>query len=209
AMPWCPRCGTGISQHEISSEERPEVTHTSPTVRFPLRGRQNEYLLVWTTTPWTLTSNVACAVHPDLIYVKVRQGEDIYYLIKERLEAVTSSQGPVEALEELTGGQMVGWTYDGPFDELAAQQGVEHRVIPWKEVSTAEGTGIVHIAPGCGKEDFELGKQFDLKTIAPIDESGIFIEGFGPFTGQQAAAVAKPIIRSLKEKNLLYRTEEY
>jgi isoleucyl-tRNA synthetase len=209
SMPWCPRCGTGISQHEISSEERPEVTHTSPTVRFPLRGRENEYLLAWTTTPWTLTSNVAAAVHPELTYLKVRQGDDIYYLIKERLEAVMSAQGPYEVLEEIKGEQMVGWTYGGPFDELEAQQGVEHRVIPWKEVSTEEGTGIVHIAPGCGKEDFELGKEFGLKQIAPIDESGNFIEGFGPFTGQYASNVAKPIIRSLKEKNLLYRTEEY
>jgi isoleucyl-tRNA synthetase len=209
SMPWCPRCGTGISQHEISSEERPEVTHTSPTVRFPLRGRSNEYLLAWTTTPWTLTSNVACAVHPELGYLKVRQGADIYYLIKERLEAVMSGQGPVEVLEELRGGQMIGWQYDGPFDELEAQQGVEHRVIPWKGVSTTEGTGIVHIAPGCGKEDFDLGKQFGLKPIAPIDESGVFVQGFGAFTGQYAAAVAKPIIRGLKEKNLLYRTEEY
>ena len=209
AMPWCPRCGTGISQHEISSEERPEVTHTSPTVRFPLRGRPNEYLLVWTTTPWTLTSNVACAVHPELTYLKVRQDTDVYYLIKERLEAVMSAKGPVEVLEELAGEQMVGWQYDGPFDELPAQQGIEHRVIPWREVSTEEGTGIVHIAPGCGKEDFELGKQFGLKTIAPIDESGIFTEGFGPFSRQHAAAVAKPIIRALKEKDLLYRTEEY
>ncbi|HEX5736473.1 MAG TPA: isoleucine--tRNA ligase [Blastocatellia bacterium] len=209
SMPWCPRCGTGISQHEISSEERPEVTHTSPTVRFPLRGRTNEYLLAWTTTPWTLTSNVACAVHPELIYRKVRQGEDVYYIIKERMEVVMSGQGPVEVLEEITGEQMIGWQYDGPFDELQVQQGVEHRVIPWKEVSTAEGTGIVHIAPGCGKEDFELGKEFGLDTIAPIDESGVFVEGFGPFTGQYAGAVAKPIIRALKEKSLLYRTEEY
>jgi isoleucyl-tRNA synthetase len=209
AMPWCPRCGTGISQHEISSEERPVVTHTSPTVRFPLRGRMNEYLLVWTTTPWTLTANVACAVHPELTYLKIRQGTDIYYLIKERLETVTSGHGPVEILEELLGAQMVGWQYGGPFDELEAQQGGKHRIIPWKDVSTEEGTGIVHIAPGCGKEDFELGKQFGLKTIAPIDESGVFVEGFGPFTGQYAGDVTKPIIRALKEKGLLYRTEEY
>jgi isoleucyl-tRNA synthetase len=209
AMPWCPRCGTGISQHEISNEERPEVTHTSPTVRFPLRGRAGEYLLVWTTTPWTLTSNVACAVHPELTYVKARQGEDIYYLIKDRLEAVTKGMGAVEVLEELTGQQMLGWAYDGPFDELPAQKGVAHRVIPWTEVSAVEGTGIVHIAPGCGKEDYELGKEHGLPAIAPIDESGIFIEGFGPFTGQEASQVAKPIIRSLKEKGLLYRTEEY
>jgi isoleucyl-tRNA synthetase len=209
AMPWCPRCGTGISQHEISNEERPEVTHTSPTVKFPLRGRKREYLLVWTTTPWTLTSNVACAVHPALTYLKARQGEDVYYLIKERLEYVTKGLGEVEVLEELPGSQMVGLSYDGPFDELPAQQPQAHRVIPWEEVSATEGTGIVHIAPGCGKEDYDLGKQFELPAIAPIDESGVFVEGFGAFTGQQAAEVVKPIVRSLKEKGLLYRTEEY
>jgi len=209
SMPWCPRCGTGISQHEISGEERKEVTHTSPTVRFPIRGRPDEYVLAWTTTPWTLTSNVACAVHPELTYLKVRQDSTIYYLIKERLEAVTKAQGSVEVLEELKGEQMVGWVYDGPFDDLPAQQGVAHRVIPWKDVSTEDGTGIVHIAPGCGKEDYELGREFGLKTIAPIDESGVFIEGFGQFTGQEASAVAKQIIRALKEKKLLYRTEEY
>jgi len=209
SMPWCPRCGTGISQHEISNEERPEVTHTSPTVKFPLRNREHEYLLVWTTTPWTLTSNVACAVHPELTYVKFRQGEDVYYLIKERLEAVTKGMGEIAVLEELTGQQMLGWSYAGPFDELPVQSGVEHRVIPWEEVSAEEGTGIVHIAPGCGKEDYELGKEFGLTPIAPIDEFGVFVDGFGPFTGQEAAGVAKPIIRSLKEKGLLYRTEEY
>jgi isoleucyl-tRNA synthetase len=209
SMPWCPRCGTGISQHEISNEERPEVTHTSPTVKLPLRGREREFLLVWTTTPWTLTSNVACAVHPELAYLKVRQGEDVYYLIKERLEYVTKGLGEVEVLEEFPGSQMVDWTYDGPFDELPAQHPEAHRVIPWAEVSATEGTGIVHIAPGCGKEDYDLGKQFGLPAIAPIDESGVFVEGFGVFTGQQAAEVAKPIVRALKEKGLLYRTEEY
>src|SRR5262249_7408108 len=148
-------CGTGISQHEISNEERPEMVHRSPTVKMPLRGRPGEFLLAWTTTPWTLTANVACAVHPELTYVRVRQGGDIYYVVRERAEAVTAKQGPVEVLGELPGVEMVGWEYDGPFDGLPAQQGVVHRVIPWKEVSTSEGTGIVHIAPGCGKEDYE------------------------------------------------------
>src|SRR5262249_4911049 len=209
AMPWCPRCGTGISQHEISNEKRPEAVHTSPTVRFPLVGRQNEYLLAWTTTPWTLTSNVACAVSPELIYVKLRQGDDIYYLAKDRVEAVTAGKGEIHVLAEFPGQEMVGWEYTGPLDELPVLKGVRHRVIPWKEVSAAEGTGIVHIAPGCGKEDYELGKECDLPAIAPINESGVFVEGFGPFTGLEAGAAARPIIRSLKEKNLLYRTEEY
>ncbi|HWM93040.1 MAG TPA: isoleucine--tRNA ligase [Thermoanaerobaculia bacterium] len=209
SMPWCPRCGTGISQHEISNEERPEVVHRSPTVKFPLHGRPGEFLLAWTTTPWTLTANVACAVHPELTYVKARQGDEVYYLLKDRLEAVTRKQGPVEVLAELPGEALVGWTYDGPFDELPAQRPEAHRVIPWKEVSTSEGTGIVHIAPGCGKEDYELGIEHGLPAIGPIDEFGAFVEGFGPFTGQDAAAVSTPIHRALEAKGLLYKTEDY
>ncbi len=209
SMPWCPRCGTGISQHEISSEERPLVVHLSPTARFPIRGREREYLLAWTTTPWTLTSNVACAVHPDLTYVKIRQGDAFYYLVKDRVEEVTRDKGPVEVLETFPGEKLVGLAYDGPFDELPAQTGVEHRVIPWKEVSAAEGTGIVHIAPGCGKEDYQLGREHDLPAIGPIDEGGIFLEGFGPFTGRHAAEVAESIVESLREKGILYRAEDY
>ena len=209
SMPWCPRCGTGISQHEISNEERPEVVHRSPTVKFPLHGRPGEFLLAWTTTPWTLAANVACAVHPDLTYVKARQGDETYYLLKDRLEAVTRKKGLVEILAELPGQALVGWTYDGPFDELPAQHREAHRVIPWKEVSTSEGTGIVHIAPGCGKEDYELGLEHGLPAIGPIDEYGVIVEGFGPFTGQEAAAVSTPVHRALEAKGLLYKTEDY
>jgi isoleucyl-tRNA synthetase len=209
AMPWCPRCGTGISQHEISSEERPEVVHRSPTVRFPLRGRRGESLLVWTTTPWTLTANVACAVHPELTYLKVRQGEELFYLVKARLAEVTRGKGPAEVVGEVRGEDMVGWAYDGPFDELPAQRPEAHRVIPWKDVSTSEGTGIVHIAPGCGREDYELGMEFGLPAIGPIDESGVFTAGFGPFSGLAAGEAATPIHRALEERGLLYRTEDY
>ncbi len=209
SMPWCPRCGTGISQHEISNEERPELTHTSPTVRFPLLDRENEYLLAWTTTPWTLTSNVASAVHPELTYVKASQGSAVYYLIEERLETVVGKKGPFKVLERMPGEALVGWEYKGPFDELPAQEGVRHRVIPWKGVGAEEGTGIVHIAPGCGKEDFELGREFDLPSIGPIDEGGIFVSGFGPLQGKHAAEVAPEILESLRDKDILYDAEEY
>ena len=112
-------------------------------------------------------------------------------------------------LEKLPGESLVGWEYDGPFDELAAQSGVTHRVIPWKEVSEEEGTGVVHIAPGCGKEDYELGREFELPAIGPIDENGRFKEGFGELTGEHAAEVAPAILASLEEKGFLYGVEEY
>jgi len=209
-MPWCARCGTGLSQHEIVTEGYQEITHPSITLRFPLRGRQGENLLVWTTTPWTLTSNVAAAVGPELVYAKVRQGDEVFYLSKGTLHML---KGEYELLDELIGEDMQGWEYEGPFDEFPAQ--VEsgapdiHQVILWDEVGDEEGTGIVHIAPGCGAEDLELGKQYDLPVIAPLDESGIFIEGFEWLTGTKESDSAQRIFKNLTEKGKTYKVEDY
>ncbi|MEM2568755.1 MAG: class I tRNA ligase family protein, partial [Candidatus Bathyarchaeia archaeon] len=210
-MPWCPRCSTALSEHEIVTEGYRELTHPGLTVKFPLRGREKESLLVWTTTPWTLTSNVAAAVHPDIIYVKIKYGDEYFYLGKPALER-TLPKGSYEIIEEIRGYEMEGWTYDGPFDELTAQRDLgavdAHKVILWDEVSE-EGTCIVHIAPGCGKEDFELGKIYNLPAIAPLDEFGIFIDGFGKYTGVHVYESAKPIIEDLREKGILFKVEDY
>ena len=209
-MPWCARCGTGLSQHEIVTEGYQEVEHASITLRFPLRGRPGESLLVWTTTPWTLTSNVAAAVGPELVYVKVRQGDEAFYLSRGTLHML---QGEYEVLAELPGRELEGWTYEGPFDELEAQREsaapTAHRVILWDEVGEEEGTGIVHIAPGCGAEDFQLGKQYQLPIVAPLDEAGVFVEGFGWLTGMPVAAVATPIFDDLSRKGRTYRIANY
>mgnify|MGYP000331553018 CR=1 FL=1 len=205
-MPWCHRCGTALSEHEIVTEGYRELTHKSVYLKFPLKGKENESLLVWTTTPWTLTSNVAAAVHPELTYVKVKQEDGIYYL----LESLTSIlKGKYEIIEKFPGEKMAGWEYVGPFDELPAQSGVQHRVITWKDVTEKEGTGIVHTAPGCGKEDFSLSKEFGLSVIAPLDESGYYIEGFDWLTGRHAEQVAEDIFKSLEEKGILYKLEDY
>jgi len=209
-MPWCPRCATGISQHEIVTEGYRELTHPGVTVRFPLRGRENESLLVWTTTPWTLTSNVAAAVGPDLTYVKARQGDEVFYLSKGALAIL---QGEYEIQEEMDGTELGGLTYDGPFDELEAQQAMggpqAHRVILWEEVGEEEGTGIVHIAPGCGAEDFELAREYGLPAIAPLNEEGVFVEGFGKLTGTDVTESPERVFASLREKGLLYRVADY
>ncbi len=209
-MPWCARCGTGLSQHEIVTEGYQEITHPSITLRFPLRDRADESLLVWTTTPWTLTSNVAVAVGPDLTYVRVRQGKEVFYLSEGALRIL---HGDYEVEARLTGNDMLGWEYEGPFDELPAviqQRATEaHRVIPWAEVGEAEGSGIVHIAPGCGAEDFALSKQFDLPVIAPLDESGVFVEGFDWLAGTPVKGVSQPIFDNLEQKGLSYRIEDY
>ena len=209
-MPWCPRCATGISQHEIVTEGYREMTHPGVTLRFPLRGRPGESLLIWTTTPWTLTSNVVAAVGPELTYTKVRHGDEIFYLSKGTLPIL---DGKYEVLEEMAGTALEGWTYDGPFDELWAQQAAggpqAHRVILWDEVGEAEGTGIVHMAPGCGAEDFQLGKEYDLPAIAPLDEEGVFLEGFGSLSGTHVSESAERVFDSLREKGLLYKVEDY
>jgi isoleucyl-tRNA synthetase len=208
-MPWCPRCGTGISNMEIVTEGYLDRTHTSVYVRFPLTspGHEGEALLAWTTTPWTLTSNVAAAVHPDLTYLKVRQGEGVYYVAQGA--AGTALRGPYETLAEVQGKELLGLTYRGPFDELPAEQGVEHKVIPWDEVSAEEGTGIVHIAPGCGEEDFGLSKELGLAVVAPLDEFGIYVEGFDWLTGKEVGEVPLLIVADLERKGLLHRAEDY
>ncbi|MDH3944064.1 MAG: class I tRNA ligase family protein, partial [Anaerolineae bacterium] len=225
SMPWCPRCATAISQHEIVTDGYQEITHRAVTLRFPLRERENESLLVWTTTPWTLTSNVAAAVGEELDYVKVQQGDQVLYLSKGTLGML---KGEHKVLGELKGKDMEGWTYDGPFDDLpAAQQpggrtdvkeaieGITasaeeaHRVILWDEVGEAEGTGIVHIAPGAGAEDFRLGKEHGLPVIAPLDDEGVIVDKFGWLSGMPVAEVAQPIFDDLEKKGVLYDVHEY
>jgi isoleucyl-tRNA synthetase len=212
-MTWCPRCATGISNMETLSEDYKETSHLSLYVRFPLVDRSGEYLLVWTTTPWTLAANVAAAVHPDLPYAKVEQDGEYYYLAEELLPVLKAlkgrDKGDYHVVETLKGSDMVGWRYRGPFDELPAEKDVVHTVIPWKDVSAAEGTGIVHIAPGCGAEDFALSKEFSLPVIAPVDEFGVYMEGYDWLTGQRVSEVGQQIAENLAQKGLLYRPQNY
>jgi isoleucyl-tRNA synthetase len=258
AMPWCPRCGVGISQMEMH-EGYQMVAHPAVFVRLPLRGRPGENLLIWTTTPWTLTSNVAAAVNPALTYLRVRHRDQLYYLGKgaftaqrreedfrrklwvdgvpklKSLEQIFKEKGGYELEGELSGAQMVGWTYEGPFDELPAQAHPGgypadiasvsakrgwgsprpareiHRVIAWNQVGEAEGTGIVHIAPGCGKEDYELGQGEKLVAVAPLDENGTFLQGLGELQGRSAVdpATTEWILESLQRKGLLLAVERY
>ncbi len=216
-MPWCARCGTGLSQTEMN-EGYQERQDPGLTVKFPLLDRPGESLLVWTTTPWTLTSNVAAAVGSSLRYVRVRQGDDQFWVGKGTLR--TALAGDFEVLEELSGAQMAGWRYAGPFDDLPAVRTAfgagtrddpdhpyQHLVVPWSEVGEEEGTGIVHIAPGCGAEDFQLGKELGLPVVAPLDEAGIFVDGFGNLSRTDVRDVTDPIIEHLKREGRFYRLE--
>jgi isoleucyl-tRNA synthetase len=194
ATQWCPRCGTSLSKHEQAGEENyAELEHPSLFVRFPLRGRPGESLVVWTTTPWTLPANVAAAVRPDAEYGRNDVGE-----------WVAVARYPDEHFEaRMRGEELVGLEYEGPFDDLAAQEVIVHRIIPWNEVSLDEGTGIVHIAPGAGAEDFELSRVHDLPVLTPIDESGVMLPEYGRLAGKTTDQVVVPVIESLRERGRL------
>jgi isoleucyl-tRNA synthetase len=224
-----------------------------------------EYLLVWTTTPWTLTSNVACAVNPDLEYIRIQTKRDsaVYYFAKDNLNyqrlatefrdgfgrpewkwpegvpklkalsQIFKEQGGFEELGTLKGAEMIGWQYSGPFDDLKAQQqpggvpvdervsvcGVEsHRVIDGgrdsrgnANVVAGEGTGIVHIAPGCGDIDHKMGVALGLPVIAPLKDDGTYSEEFGEFAGREAIApeTAELVFEKLKAKGMLVAVEAY
>ncbi len=197
---WCPRCGTSISQHELSqSGVYQDKTDPSLFVRFPLLERPGESLVIWTTTPWTLPANVAAAVQPDAEYG-----------LRESGEWVAVARYPEERFtERLKGSELVGWTYRGPFDDLPSSEGVEHRVIPWDEVSLEEGSGIVHIAPGAGQEDFELGRIHGLPVLSPVDESGRFYDSYGWLHGLSTTEAADQIVGWLAEKGVLLEAGAY
>ena len=270
-MPWSGRGGSAYSQMEVA-DGRKLTVHRSCFVRFPVvrsegsKSDSPEYLLVWTTTPWTLTSNVAAAVNPDLDYLKLKTKRDgaIYYFAKDNLEFQRLAKefkegfgrpewmwpagvpklktigqffketGGYEIEGTIKGAEMIGWQYTGPFDDLPAQtasggvphdprvdqkSGVTcHRVIDGgrdfkgnPNVVAGEGTGIVHIAPGCGDIDHQLGQAAGIVGIAPLGEDGRFIDGFGEFTGREATdpTTVDLVFTRLKERQLLVADEKY
>jgi len=205
-MPWCVRCGTSISQHEML-EAYHEVVHKAVYLRAPIAGREGESFLVWTTTPWTLAANVALAVHPEVVYERVTDGRETLVLSRETRTNVLGDGYRV--IGSVRGSELAGLGYRGPFDELPAQARVLHRVVLHQEVAAAEGTGIIHIAPGCGDLDYQIGKENGLAVVDPVNEAGRYVEGFGPLTGKAAAEVAETVFANLKEKGLLFRVENY
>ncbi len=210
-VPWCPRCGTAISQHEILSEEYKEVVHKSIFLKFKVVNKQNTYFLVWTTTPWTLPSNVALAVNPELDYVEIKKGNEIFILVKEKADLIPEGK----VVKTFKGKQLEGVKYEGIFDELPiVEQSLEnngHKVILWDEVSFEEGTGIVHIAPGCGQEDFRLSKDFSLPVIDPTNEESKYLQGFDFLTNKSVAEneTRDLIFENLKEKGKVFKIENY
>lgn len=194
SVPWCPRCETAISQHEILTEDYKEITHMSIVLKFPIKGRKNEYLLVWTTTPWTIPANVAVAVDKDLDYALVEgDSGDLYWLAKDCIKRIfKTDKKPIKVVK---GSELVGLHYDSAFDDLPSVKKVSshpkfHTVVATDDlimpITTEEGTGLVHTAVSAGTEDYRLGQKIDLPMIPVINDDASYKEGLGFLTGKNA-----------------------
>jgi len=206
---WCPRCETTLADYEVS--EYKELEDPSIYVKLPVRGRSGEYLLVWTTTPWTLPANTFVMAHPDLDYVRVRVGGEVYILAEARLEHVMREAGvsEYEVLERFKGLSLEGLEYDHPLEDLVdAQRELRghHRVILAPEgVTPYEGTGLVHSAPGHGTVDYEVAVKHGIPAVSLVDEVGRMTEGAGRYKGLYFRTEAnKAIIEDLRERGALF-----
>jgi len=207
-MPWCARCGTSLSEHEMTGSYR-EIEHEAVFFKLPIKDT-NDYILVWTTTPWTLSANVALAVNERMSYVRLHvEGEEHNYVTSENYykQKFAGKEG-VTLLDTMTGADLAGLEYETCFPEMDEQK-FAHKIVLWDEVDEAEGCGVVHIAPGCGAEDFALGESIGLPRIIPVDEYGIFYEGFGFLSGVDAQQSRQLVFDELRKRGKLFYTHKY
>lgn len=204
-LPYCPRCGTPLSSHEVAQGYE-TVQDPSIFLKLAVSDQQSAVsFLVWTTTPWTVPSNVALAVGPKFAYAKVKVGDEIFIIAQDLVEQVTKE--PHEVLGTLQGSELVGWRYE-PAYKLTNDPGA-YRVVPADFVSLEEGTGIVHIAPAFGEEDYQLGQKESLPFVNPVDLEGKFTKDFSLAQGQFVKEADSVIIQDLKEHGLLYKSGKY
>ena len=201
---YCPRCGTPLSSHEVSLGYR-EVQDPSIYVKARIKGEDNTYFLVWTTTPWTLISNVALAVGPDVEYVKVRYKDDLLILAKERLTVMPEG---AEVVENMRGSDLVGKEYERWFSFFPVDKKAWY-VIGADFVTTTDGSGIVHMAPAYGEDDYRASKKYELPMIQALDARGQFVEAAGPYAGKFFKVADPEITADLKSRGLLFKKETY
>ncbi len=197
----CPHCGTVVSFAEI---EYKELEDPSIYVAFPTK--EGFHLLIWTTTPWTLPANVAVMVHPKETYVRVEVDGKVYVLAEKRLEDVAKELGwkDYKVIESFPGSKLEGLEYESPLKEEVPIQNFPHRVVLSERfVTMEEGTGLVHTAPGHGREDFIVGTEYNLPVLSPVGIDGVYTEEAGKYRGMYVKEADKVIIEDLKKKGFL------
>lgn len=212
-LPWCPRCGTALSSHELAQGYQDDKD-LSVTAKFKIKGVENGYFLAWTTTPWTLPGNVALAVGKDIDYVEVKVGEEILVLAKDRLSMLTEAY---EIVAEHKGSECVGMEYEPlyPYFENLAPKDMDmtkaYKVYAADFVNTEDGTGIVHTAVMYGQDDFALGTEVGLPKFHLVKEDGHFIEDMDFLSSRfvKDEDVAVDIIKDLAGRGLLFKKEKY
>ena len=218
SVPWCPRCETAISQHEMLTEDYKEATHESIYMKFPINDL-DENLLVWTTTPWTIPANIAIAVDKKIDYVLVEADGVKYWIADEAKERVFKGIA-FKILKKVKGSELVGLKYSSAFDDLPAISKVAkensdkfHTIIATNDlimpITTVNGTGMVHTAVSSGTEDFKLGKELGLPMIPVINDDATYIEGFNELTGQNAKWHPRIILDIMEEKGFVFKIENY
>ena len=201
-VPYCPRCGTALSSHEVSQGYM-EISDPSIYIKMKLAD-EDVYFLVWTTTPWTLLSNVALAVGPHYDYVKVIKGGNTFILAESRLEVL---DGEYEVLDRFKGKELIGRRYEPVFSYFKDAEGA-FRVIEGDFVTLTEGTGIVHIAPAFGEDDYRVGRKEGLPFLQPVNEQGRFTDEIERWAGRYIKDADKEIIEDLRDRDVLYRSTE-
>jgi isoleucyl-tRNA synthetase len=209
-MPWCAACETNLAKHELEYEN---VKENSIFVKFRIKDKPNEYLIIWTTTPWTIPFNLAVMVNPDLDYVRVQVKNEVWVLAKALGNAIVqgiAGEFP-KILETFKGTRLEGTKYIHPFEDIIAEyKKIEaesqkaHTVLPSSEyVDASAGSGLVHCAPGCGPEDYEVGHRNKIPAWNNIDEHGRFPESMGEFAGLIAKKDDKKFVEALKKRGAL------
>lgn len=211
-VPYCPRCGTPLADHEVALGYKEGTVDPSVFVRLPLVEQPDTALLIWTTTPWTLPANVAVAAHPEETYVKVRRATDdgeheFLILAEKRLEAVFGDE-TVEVVERFPGRRLEGWRYRPLFTFLPLEKPA-HFVVLQDFVTMDEGTGLVHMAPAFGAEDMQAAQAYDLPVLMTVKPDGTFIAEVRPWAGMFVKDADPLIIEDLERRGLLFRAGTY
>lgn len=200
-LPYCSRCGTGLASHEVAQGYK-EIKSETVVAKFKKKD-EDAYFLAWTTTPWTLPSNVALTVHPEVEYVKVEQKGEVYYLAKALADEVLGA-GEYEVLETLLGKDMEYMEYE-PLLDFIKPQGKAYIVTLADYVTIEDGTGIVHTAPAFGEDDYNTGRRYDLAVIQPVNDEGKFTQT--PWEGNFVMDADPAIIEWLKQEGKVYKKQ--